>query len=331
MIKYLLRRLLNWLVMIVIATNLTFFLAWIYMKPRALLEARADVGGKPLDPDAINRILDRYNLNDHTPILQRWSTWAGNIIKHWNWGSSWEGEAVAHQVSYRVWVSANLVLGATVITTILGIAIGVYTASRQYKLADRIFQGLGIITMNIPTPVAALLVVTLAIIINEQSGRFIFFVTGASDPSVTGFFPMIRDRLQHLILPTVSMVFVGTAGTHFMQRALLLDNISADYVRTARAKGLTKAQAVRKHALRTSIIPVATSIAFSIPGMFTGALLSEKIYAWNGMGSYFVDSISKYNVYGAVAVSAFGACMTAIGAILADLAVVWLDPRVRVN
>ena len=121
------------------------------------------------------------------------------------------------------------------------------------------------------------------------------------------------------------------AGYHMMQRSLLLDNLNADYVRTARAKGLPRRKAIRKHALRTSIIPVATSVAFSIPGIFTGAIMTEKIFAWQGMGDYFITALSHNDIYGTVAVAAFGAFTTAVTAIHADITVVILDPRVRVS
>lgn len=121
------------------------------------------------------------------------------------------------------------------------------------------------------------------------------------------------------------------AGYHMMQRSLLLDNLNADYVRTARAKGLPRRKAIRKHALRTSIIPVATSVAFSIPGIFTDSIMTEKIFAWQGMGDYFITALSHNDIYGTVAVAAFGAFITAVTAILADITVVILDPRVRVS
>jgi len=124
---------------------------------------------------------------------------------------------------------------------------------------------------------------------------------------------------------------IGYSQYHFLQRSLLLDTINADYVRTARAKGLTKQQAIRRHALRTSLIPVATQVAFTIPTVFTGAILTETIFGWNGMGRYFVDPISKNDLHGTVAIAAFGALLTAIGAILSDIVVVALDPRVRVS
>ena len=158
-----------------------------------------------------------------------------------------------------------------------------------------------------------------------------FFVAGAQSPTVSGFWPLVLDRLRHLALPTIALTVLSYAGYHLLQRSLLLDTVDADYVRMARAKGLTRGEAIRRHGLRTSLIPVATSIAFTIPALFTGAVLTETIFGWEGMGRYFVTTISKNDVHGAVAVAAFGALMTAVGAILADLAVVALDPRVRVS
>jgi peptide/nickel transport system permease protein len=215
--------------------------------------------------------------------------------------------------------------------TVIGIALGVYTASRQYKTADRVATATSIITLNINIVVAALGIVLLAIGFNDLVGARVFYVTGSSSPGVEGFFPVIIDTLQHLILPTLALVLIGYAGIHFLQRSLLLDNINADYVRTARAKGLTKQQAIRKHALRTSLIPVTTQVAFSIPAIFTGAILTESIFGWRGMGQYFSQTLATNDINGTVAIAAFGAVMTAIGAMLADIAVVILDPRVRVS
>jgi len=327
LIKYLLRRALGWLLMIVVATNLTYFLAWGFLDPRSNYVGRRP----PLTEEQIVNVLEPRNLSDTVPLIERWWTWLTGILLRWDWGVSPTGGSVNEQVSYRMWVSAELVLGATIITTILGIALGVYTASRQYKLADRIGQATSIITLNIPIVVAAFAIVLLAIGLNNATGVRIFYVTGNASQGVEGFFPTLIDVLQHLTLPTIALVLTGYASIHFLQRSLLLDNINADYVRTARAKGLTKQQAIRKHALRTSLIPVATQVAFTIPAIFTGAVLTETIFAWNGMGKYFIDTISKNDIHGTVAIAAFGAVLTAIGAILADIAVVVLDPRVRVS
>ncbi|WP_298867103.1 ABC transporter permease [Microbacterium sp.] len=327
MIKYLVRRTLGWLLMIVVATNVTYLLAWSFLDPRSNYVGRKP----PLSPEQIQNLLRPRNLDAGVPLLDRWWTWFTGIILRWDWGVSPTGGSVNEQVAYRMWISAELVLGATIIMTLLGIWIGVYTASRQYKLGDRVWQGISIVTMNVNIIVAGLAVVILAINFNNWVGTRVFFVTGSSSEGVTGFFPVLIDALQHLILPTIALVVIGYAQYHFLQRTLLLDNISADYVRTARAKGLTKQQAIRRHALRTSLIPVATQVAFSIPGIFTGAILTETIFAWQGMGRYFLTTITGNDIHGVVAVAAFGAVLTAIGALLADIAVVVLDPRVRVS
>lgn len=321
------RRTLGWLLMIVVATNVTYFLAWSFLDPRSNYVGRKP----PMSPEQIENLLRPRNLDVTVPLLERWWTWFSGIIFQWNWGVSPTGGSVNDQVAFRMWISAELVLGATIIATLLGIWIGVYTASRQYKLGDRIWQGISIVTMNVNIIVAGLAVVILAINFNNWVGTRVFYVTGSSTEGVTGFFPVIIDALQHLVLPTIALVIIGYAQYHFLQRTLLLDNISADYVRTARAKGLTKQQAVRRHALRTSLIPVATQVAFSIPAIFTGAILTETIFAWQGMGRYFLTTINGNDVHGVVAVAAFGAVLTAIGALLADIAVVVLDPRVRVS
>lgn len=331
MIKYILKKGGSWLVMIFLATNITYFLANFFLDPRSNYAGRRP----PIPEEQIDLSLDARNLNDKTPILERWWHWFSGIVTKWDWGQSPAGSSVNEEIGRRVLVSAQLLLGATFLAVVIGVAIGVFTASRQYKASDRFFQGMSIIAMNTHTAVASLVIVTLAIKLNhlaESHGmKAIFYVTGAASAGVHGFFPKLIDFLQHVTLPTISLVFISYAGYHFTQRSLLLDNIEADYVRTVRAKGLTRSAAIRKHALRTSIIPVATSVAFSIPGIFTGAIVTETIFAWEGMGRYFTKTISTNDIHGVVAVAAFGAAMTAIGAILADIMVVVLDPRVRVS
>jgi peptide/nickel transport system permease protein len=325
--RYVLRKLVGWLAMIVVATNLTYFLANAFLDPRAnYLQQRP-----PRTPEQIDRSLSQYNLSPETPLLERWWHWLTGIVLRWDWGASPVGESVNEQIAFRIGVSAQLVLCSLVLSTVIGVSLGVYTAARQYRATDRFLQALSVITLNIPTVVASLVVVLLAISLNQSLGTTLLFVAGAQSPTVTGFWPLVVDRIQHLVLPTISLTVISYAGYHLLQRSLLLDTINSDYVRMARAKGLTRRAAIRRHGLRTSLIPVATSIAFAVPALFTGAVITETIFAWQGMGQYFTMTISKNDIHGAVAVAAFGALMTAIGAVLADLTVVALDPRVRVT
>ncbi|HEX5347558.1 MAG TPA: ABC transporter permease [Pseudonocardiaceae bacterium] len=327
MLRYLLRKSLGWLLMIVVATNLTYFLANFFLDPRTnYLQLRP-----PRTPEQVSRSLAQYNLSRDTPLLDRWWHWISGIVGHWDWGYSPVGESVNSQIGFRIGLSAQLMLGSLILSTLIGISLAVYTAARQYRFADRFYQGVSIIALNLPVVVVSLAVVLLAITFNQSVGATVLFVAGAQSPTVSGFWPLLLDRVRHLILPTISLTVISFAGYHLLQRALLLDNINSDYVRLARAKGLTRRSAIRRHGLRTSLIPVAISVAFAIPALFTGAVITETIFAWQGMGQYLVQTISKNDIHGAVAVAAFGALMTAIGAICADFAVVALDPRVRVS
>ncbi|MDR2974981.1 MAG: ABC transporter permease [Propionibacteriaceae bacterium] len=327
MAKYLIRQVLAWLVRIFIAVNLTFFVASAFLDPASNYAERRP----PVPPEQIQRMLEPYNLSTNEPLWHRWWDWLTGIVLHWDWGHSPVGEVVNDQVSFRIGMSAQLMMGATIVAFVIGVALGVYSAARQYKLGDRVVQLISIVALNTSIVVVALVVVYLAIQINRATGSRIFFVTGAASIDVAGFWPSLVDKAQHLILPSICLVFISFAQYAMMQRSLLLDNIAADYVRTARAKGLPQAKAIRRHALRTSMIPVMVTFAFSIPAVFTGAMLSENIFAWNGMGQYMVQTILKNDINGAVAVAAFSSLMTAIGAVLSDLCVVWLDPRVRVS
>jgi peptide/nickel transport system permease protein len=326
-LRYIARKTVGWILMIFVATNLTYFLANLFLKPASNYLALRP----PQSQAQIDRSLAQYNLNPQTPLLHRWWHWLTQILLHFDWGRSPMGASVNSQITYRALISGELVLASTIFTIVIGIALGVYTASRQYKFSDRAWQGLSVISFNTPSAVAALGVVLVAIWLNQHLGHTFLSVAGAQNPTASGFWGVFGSRATHAILPTISLTFISYSAYHLLQRSLLLDNINSDYVRTARAKGLTRQQAIRRHGLRTSLIPVATQIAFSIPLLFTGAVITETVFAWHGMGEYFVQTIGQNDIHGAVAVAAFGALMTAIGAILADIIVVFLDPRIRVS
>lgn len=219
MIKFLVKKTLGWLAMIFLAVNLTYFLASFFLNPRSNY-----VGRRPPVPESrIDAILTPLNLNDKEPLLERWWHWLSNIVLHWDWGSSPLGDSVNSQISYRIWVSAQLLLLATIISVLLGVGIGVFTASRQYKAGDRVFQFISILTMNIHVVVASIVVVWLAIKTNQTLGTNLFFVTGSSSVGVEGFLPKLVDYAQHLILPTVSLIIISYASYHFLQRSILLD------------------------------------------------------------------------------------------------------------
>lgn len=329
MLKYVLRRLANYIVMIFVATSLAYFAAVTVMKPASRLLQRTP---RPTMEQVVAQ-LQAVDLDPTMNPLQRYAVWLTGVVTRWDWGMGPDGSQVNQEFISRAIISGRLVLIATLMSIVIGIALGIFAASRQYKFSDRAVTTLSYVISCIPAPVIYLMVQMTGIGINEKSGQRLFYVSGMySTPPPSDPIKRMVDEAQHLVLPTIALTIVAYVSYQLLQRTLLLDNINADYVRTARAKGLTKSKAIRKHALRTSFIPVAQSIAFQIPGIFTGTFIIESVFAWQGLGRYTLDAITiTQDVNAAVASVAFGGLMFAIGAILADLSVAIVDPRARVS
>lgn len=327
MYRYLLRRLLNYTVLLFIAVSLAYFLAGTALNPRATF----DFTNPNLDIDAVNAMLTRLNINPDTPILERYWIWLQNVVLHWDWGYTPAQKSVNEILATRIWVSVRLIFIGSFVGIIGGVALGAWTATRQYKMSDRVVSLLALIVISTPTIVIGTVLQILAIKFNQSTGTSFFEFIG--ETGKIGSYPgaEIVNRMQHLLLPTITMSLGGIAVYSRYQRNLMLDTLGQDYVRTARAKGLRKSAAVRKHALRTALVPMATYFAFVIAGLFTGATVTEQLFAWHGMGIYSVTSIQGHDINGTVAVVAFSAAMTFMGLMLADIFTVVVDPRVRVS
>ncbi|MDN5822842.1 MAG: ABC transporter permease [Micrococcaceae bacterium] len=306
--------------MLFLATSGVYFLASWFLDPRSNYMAL-----RPQPPAAsINASLDYAGINDQTPIFERYWNWLTDIVLHWNWGYSPVGEPVSGVIWDRAWVSVQLVTISTALAIIVGIAIGVRAAIRKYKAFDHVTNSVSAVFLVMPSFVLALLVVLMYLMLQQRFDLHWFAVTGLGDGTFFSY-------MQHLFLPTLVLTLVGYVGFHLTQRTYLLDTMNADYVRTARAKGVPQNVAIRRHALRTSMIPTAYGIAFSITGTVTGALFVEQIFAIHGAGLYFIESLSKNDINGSVAVAFLGGVATCAGLLLADIFVAFLDPRIRIS
>ncbi|MPV36937.1 ABC transporter permease [Georgenia subflava] len=327
MLPYLSRRFLNYLVLLFLAVSLTYILAATQLEPRSLYELR----NPPIDPVSIENSLTAYNLNDKTPVLERYWTWLTGVITSWDWGRTPFGNSVNDEIGTRVWVSLRLVTLGSLLGITLGVALGAWTATRQYKISDRAVTLISLIIISTPTLVIAVVLQILAIQVNQATGSQFFEFLGETGRHGDGALDPLFDRLQHLLLPTITLTLNGIASYSRIQRNLMLDTLGADYVRTARAKGLRKGRALSRHALRTALIPTGTYFAFTIATLVLGTTFVELIYGWHGMGIYGVQAITAHDVNGSVAVAAFGGVCVLVGAMLSDVLVAALDPRVRVS
>ncbi|MCL2782497.1 MAG: ABC transporter permease [Propionibacteriaceae bacterium] len=328
MFKYILRRLANYIILLFVAVTGTYFLAAACLNPYSIFALRQP----PVNPAVVENMMRKYNLSDQVPVLERYWTWLTNVLLHWDWGRSPLGAYVNDQIGTRMWVSLRLVLLGTLIGTVVGVALGVWAAVRQYKVGDRVYTVIVMITLSTPTVVLAVISMILATKLNHATGMQIIQFTGMHSANIPDYWGAhVVDTIKHLLLPTIVLIIIQASVLSRMQRNLMLDSLGADYVRTARAKGLTKPQAVRRHALRTALIPIGTQVAFSIPLMFVGAIVTETLFSWEGLGKYTVSTINGMDINGVVAVTAFTGVMICVGAILSDIIVSILDPRVRLG
>jgi len=160
----------------------------------------------------------------------------------------------------------------------------------------------------------------------------LFPVGGAVDPVMHDYMGLgarIVDRLRHLALPALTLTLLASPGVARYQRAALLDVLPADYIRTARLKGLTEREILRRHALRNALLPIISLVGLSFPALLTGAFFIEKIFAWPGMGLAVVNAIATRDYPLVIGGVIIGSIMVTVGSLLADLLYAWADPRLR--
>ncbi|NRQ31041.1 ABC transporter permease [Nonomuraea sp. NN258] len=326
MAGFLARRLLNYVVLVAVAASLAYLLAAAALDPRSNY---ADRTPKP-PPAVVDAQLTALNLNDRTPLLQRYATWAGGVL-HGDFGKTVTGSPVNDDLRRRAGVTFRLIMLGLIFGSLLGVLVGALAAVKQYGWFDRLSTALSFAVLAIPVVVLANMLKLVGTWANDNVfGRSVFLVSGEySDGLVTGFWGHVLDRLQHLILPTLSLSIGLIAVFSRYQRNMMLDVLGADFVRTARAKGLSRWQALTRHALRTALIPVATYFAFTFGALLTGATFTEKIFGWHGLGERLIDSIFTNDVNTVAAISLLAAVAVLLAALAADLLHAALDPRVR--
>lgn len=330
MSTFLLRRLVYLVILVVVATSAAYMLAATQLNPRSRYEGR-----NPPPPEAtVDAVLDAINMNDKTPLAQRFSRWATGLA-HLDLGQTVDNTSVNSEISARMWISLRLVLIGSVLGTLLGVAAGAYGAVKQHRFADHSIAVFSFVLLSIPAVVLAVLLKNGGIGLNNLLGftgeTKLLYTTGEMTPGINVWtWAGFANRLGHLVLPSLVLILLSTAYYGRYQRNAMLDVLGADFLRTAQAKGLRRSEALVKHGLRTALIPMATLFAYEFALLFVGATFTERIFGWHGMGEYLVDAVTKQDVNSVAGVTLFVAVLILVAGFLSDVAYAALDPRVRV-
>ncbi len=280
----------------------------------------------------------------------RYVRWLTKVVKG-DWGTSWTmkvGMPVTQMIGQRLGYTFLLMGLALFGSLVIAIPIGIYSAVKQYSPTDYAVTTVAFFGQSMPTfwtglMAMAIFAVALKIFptggvrttgmegdIVEALARILSF--GRKYPELAGEeLKTILDGLRHVALPAIVLAFFNMAQWTRFTRASMLEVLHQDYMRTARAKGLVERLVILKHGLRNALIPLVTLIALAIPGLFGGAIITESIFSWPGMGRMYIDAISNVDwpvVQGLLVISAF---LVVFSNLLADILYAFVDPRIQYN
>ena len=280
----------------------------------------------------VQQISEFYGLDQ--PAHQQYFTWASKYVQG-DWGISFQGtQPVSTLILDRVGATLRLMLTGLALSVLIGIPFGIYQAIRQYSFFDQVGTTASFISFSTPIFIVGIgLQVLFAIYLERWTGIKFFYTAGmnSADYGDLGFLARMGDTIQHLALPAIAIGLISVAGYARFQRASMLEVLHSDYLRTAKAKGLPRRTIVFKHALRNALIPVVTLISLQVATLIGGAIITESIFGWPGLGQLYVNAIGTLDYPVVMAVVMAIGIGTVIMNLVADVAYGFLDPRVRLQ
>jgi peptide/nickel transport system permease protein len=274
------------------------------------------------------RLEAHLGLNDPLPV--QYGKWLGRVL-HGDFGmASSTKRPVADEILDRLPHTVTLMAVAWAVTLLIAIPVGILSAIRQYSKFDHTVTTLTFIGQSIPIVWFGLilLLVFYMKLENPFTGEPLLPAGGVS---TMGAPFSLGDRVKHLILPVTMLAAGWVAWYSRFLRASMLETIHQDYVRTARAKGLSERLVVLRHGFRNAAIPLVTLMALDVPFLFTGALFTEVIFAWPGMGRLFYAAAERRDYGLLMAIIMITSALIIFANILADMIYAWLDPRIRLS
>jgi peptide/nickel transport system permease protein len=322
MLTFIVRRFLYSAAVLVAASFLVFFFVTVSGDPIAGLRVTPNVS-----QDYIAEISERKNLDE--PILKRYFYWVEDAVTD-QFGSTMLTNKPILPELWRVMKNTlQLVLIAQILAIVFGVAIGLVSALRQYSALDYASTTFSFLGLATPVFWLGLMVQVLIVYMFNWTGHRIFPVANLSDVNPGKGIDFAVDRAHHLVMPVFVLMVAGTAVYSRYMRASMLEVINSDYVRTARAKGLSERQVTMKHAFRNALVPVVTVAALSSGELLGGAIVTETVFSLDGMGLYFINALGSADPYPVMAWLMVTATMIITFNLIADILYGVLDPRIR--
>ena len=219
-----------------------------------------------------------------------------------------------------------LMITAEIVILVLSLTVGIVSAVKQYSLLDTVLTAFAFITYSIPVFLMALILMYIFAVNFRKWGLPYLPISGMFDPAKGRTF---QEVAWHMVLPVLTIALISIAGYSRYIRSTMLEVINSDYIRTARAKGLSERRTLFVHAFKNASLPIVTLIGLDLPFLLAGAVVTETIFAWPGMGRLFIDHLGRSDYPVLMGILMLISVAVVVFQLLTDLIYTWLDPRIR--
>ena len=326
MAAYLIRRTVFGLVTLIVVTFLVY--ALIRNMPGSPLDSNAAVvsSDKQISAADYERLVKAYGL-DKPWYVGYWG-WAADVVRGDLGTSLVQNTPVSEIIRSKLFATLSLSISSLVLTYLLAIPLGLLSSSIAGSTAERGLSTVLYILYSIPSFVAALY---LQLYLAVELEWLPLEGMKSQDTASMSSAEQTWDLVRHAILPVVCTTYASLAYYSRFVRANMQEAMRQDYVRTARAKGLSETAVVVKHAFRNTLIPLVTLIGLTLPGLLSGSIIIEQIFNWPGMGAFYFESITRRDYPSIMGLTLMFSVLTLLGQLLADVLYAVVDPRVRLN
>jgi peptide/nickel transport system permease protein len=325
MFAFIVRRLLAAIPVLIVASFFAYVLVALSGNPLEPLLLR----NPPAPARTIQLERERLGLDEN--IFVRYWNWLWGVV-HGDFGTSVQSNYdIGHNLLRSSVVTLRLVVVAMVLALVFAVIAGVVSAVRQYSKFDYTVTFTGFIFLAMPSFWVAIVLKDLAVRYNLATGTTAFYTIGETSPDTSAFttWEKITDVTGHLVLPTIALALISYAAWSRYQRASMLEVLNSDYVRLARAKGLRWRRVLTRHALRTALIPLTTVTALDIAAILGGAVITETVFNWNGLGRMLLIGVNRSDTDAVASWLLLAGFVVIVFNIVADVLYAVLDPRIR--
>ena len=331
MVKYIIKRLCMSVFILLCVSMIIYFL--LRLMPGDFVQDKITAlqgSGNSVSQEMIDVMNETYGLGDDSfkGILKGYTNWVGGLLR-FDLGKSFiDNTPVAKKIVENMGVSFWISLVATFFEFMIAIPLGITAAIHQYSIRDYIVTILVMIGISLPSFFFGNMLKNFFAV---QLGWFPTSGIASSTGTSVAFGEMILDYASHAFLPVLTIVILSVGARMRMTRTNMLEVMSSDYIRTARAKGLPEKVVINKHAFRNTLIPLVTSLAGLLPTLFSGAIITEQIFDLPGIGNVALDAMNSGDIPFIMGYNMFLAILSVLGILLADLMYGIVDPRVKLE